>query len=277
MDTKLRRFSSAVLCVLAAGLGAASLAWACVGAAGIEVSPTSGRSGSQVTVRPDNLTKVDPSWRVEIRWGSQKDFMHTNSAGARLLKAVSGEEFARGVKITIPKAEPGSYSIQASVSSSSLEPARAPFTVTAAKQTGGTNPPQRPQGRPGTRNQAADPTGGERTAPATGDADGGAVRSTAAPTGPRQAAPRPSGTVPPGDHPSARSATGDLWSGFAPGQRSSLVPKATDRLEPPDRPGSQFTVGAGVLGLGVLALLAGFGVAELRRRRRAPAGAGQPD
>ena len=65
--------------------------------------------------------------------------------------------------------------------------------------------------------------------------------------------------------PSLRSVTGELWSGFADGSdpATSLValPAA------PTAGTSQPALGVGLLGLGVVALFGGFGVAELRRRR----------
>lgn len=64
----------------------------------------------------------------------------------------------------------------------------------------------------------------------------------------------------------AGSATGDLWSGFAGGTapEPGLV-----SLPEPDRSLSPLAVGVGGLGIGLVALFAGFGLAEVRRRRRA--------
>lgn len=66
--------------------------------------------------------------------------------------------------------------------------------------------------------------------------------------------------------PLAGTVTGDLWSGFAPGRASG--PGLLD-VEPLTQ-GQPLPV-AGLVGAGIAALLAGFGIAELRRR---PAAAG---
>jgi hypothetical protein len=83
----------------------------------------------------------------------------------------------------------------------------------------------------------------------------------------RPASANGSGQPPVGARPSERSATGDLWSGFGPGKRASLIPSATDPVAPSDGPGGQLAIGVALLGLGLVALLGGFGVAEVRRRR----------
>lgn len=65
---------------------------------------------------------------------------------------------------------------------------------------------------------------------------------------------------------SERSATADLWSGFRSGSTpSTLAPPAGE--EPERGSSSALAVGAGLLGLGAMALFAGFAVAEVRRRR----------
>ena len=67
---------------------------------------------------------------------------------------------------------------------------------------------------------------------------------------------------------SARSASGDLWSGFRSAKTPSLMSQTGGlpaAKEGPD--GSQLAIGAGLLGFGLLALLGGFGLAAARRRR----------
>ncbi len=82
----------------------------------------------------------------------------------------------------------------------------------------------------------------------------------------REGARGPAGApwTPPG--PSERSASGDLWSGFESGAAGSLVPSPTDGASA-DGQRVPLGVGMALLGFGLTALLAGFGLAEVRRRR----------
>ncbi len=64
----------------------------------------------------------------------------------------------------------------------------------------------------------------------------------------------------------ARSASGDLWSGFGPSGRASMVPSLVDPATS-QGPGSELAVGLALLGGGVVALMSGVGVAEMRRKR----------
>lgn len=66
--------------------------------------------------------------------------------------------------------------------------------------------------------------------------------------------------------PSQASAAGDLWGGFASAREPSLTAPDGGAL-PDDAPGSQFAVGTGILGLGLVGLFGGFLVAAMRRRR----------
>jgi hypothetical protein len=65
--------------------------------------------------------------------------------------------------------------------------------------------------------------------------------------------------------PSQRSAGGDLWSGFSGGKGRTAG--LDDAGAPSSGPGAGLYVGIGLVGVGLAALLAGFGVPELRRRR----------
>ena len=65
--------------------------------------------------------------------------------------------------------------------------------------------------------------------------------------------------------PSQRCATADLWSGLRTGRTPSL--SGTGASASDGGPGSQLVLGVALLGLGLLALLSGFGVAQARRRR----------
>jgi len=61
------------------------------------------------------------------------------------------------------------------------------------------------------------------------------------------------------------SASGDLWGGFS---SASQRPSLSGAAGPEAETNSSFTLGLGLLGLGLVALFAGFGAADVRRRRR---------
>lgn len=66
--------------------------------------------------------------------------------------------------------------------------------------------------------------------------------------------------------PSEAAAGGDVWSGFGSGSNASLLPSATDAA-PDGGTGSGFGWGLGLLALGLVSLVSGVAVAEVRRRR----------
>jgi len=64
--------------------------------------------------------------------------------------------------------------------------------------------------------------------------------------------------------PSAASANGDLWSGFASEPtRGGLG----DITAPAGSPATTLSIGMGLLGLALVALVASFGIAAVRRRK----------
>ncbi|HUP71333.1 MAG TPA: hypothetical protein VM142_16185 [Acidimicrobiales bacterium] len=153
-------------------------------------------------------------------------------------------------------------------------------TRTAPAPTGGSG------GIPSRPAEADSTPVGDTGAPATvTNAEGAAPARTAAPT--RQQSPNPataraaapsSPLVP--SAPSvaaapvteeeataaARSASGDLWSGFAQGPATVGAPSLT-ALPTTTSGTSPLAIGMGVLSAGLVALFAGFGVADMRRRR----------
>lgn len=67
---------------------------------------------------------------------------------------------------------------------------------------------------------------------------------------------------------SARVASGDLWSGFAPGTRTSLMPSLLDSpASSTPGPAGPLALTAALAGAGLVALFGGFALAELRRKR----------
>jgi len=78
-------------------------------------------------------------------------------------------------------------------------------------------------------------------------------------TGPAAStAPSPAG-------PSAASATGDLWSGFAQGPGPVPSTDVTTPADPSTSP--NLAIGVGLMGVGSAAVFGGFAVAAVRRRR----------
>ena len=89
--------------------------------------------------------------------------------------------------------------------------------------------------------------GDEAPGAASGDRAGGAPGATAA-------------------RPSEQSAAGGLWSGFGSADTPSLLP--SDEAAAPNPSATPLTIGAALLGLGLMTLFAGLAVVEVRRRRR---------
>ncbi len=61
------------------------------------------------------------------------------------------------------------------------------------------------------------------------------------------------------------TATGDVWSGFAPGRTASLTAGADGMADA--GAGNALTIGIGLLAFGLLSIVGGFAVAEAQRRR----------
>lgn len=66
---------------------------------------------------------------------------------------------------------------------------------------------------------------------------------------------------------SANTVSGDTWSGFGAPTRSSLLTGANPAISQSGAAGSAPTLGLSLLGSGLVALFAGFAVAETRRKR----------
>lgn len=109
---------------------------------------------------------------------------------------------------------------------------------------------------------------------ATGGSGPGVPAQADAPPGVDRSGRPEAGRTPP-----EGSATGDLWSGLSPGRApASLTPSPADGRAVEDRDGRGLAVTAGLVGLALATLFAGFAVAEGRRRRAlAVRGARRPD
>lgn len=313
MHAKLRRFTPAVLGVLAFGLVWASLAWACTINAHLAARAGSGPAGTQVTTAPGTrVTLIGddfvPHERVEFRWYTQQDFMTnqrviTQERGPLVgtARVEAGGDFV--ARVRIPEEAAGPHRIVASanlrygrdhtrnvgVDVEAPEHYGAGKTQPFNRKSNRTFAPDasRPRGERGSGSATGprkDGAGGRGKGTSSSSAPGGlsrgGVEGASPSSGPevfpgsvpptpaaqRQGASPPGAPAPAGG-PSERSATGDLWSGFGAGNQASLLPSMTDPEVPEEGPGSQLAIGVGLLGLGLLALLSGFGAAEVRRRR----------
>jgi hypothetical protein len=308
MHKSLRRLFPAVLGALALGLAGGSLAWACIPGVNLDLSPSSGPAGAEVrahvygSTAPEEAALYPEGRTVEIWWNSKN--------GPRMHEPIPVTKSEFWVTVRIPKgAAPGANVVLAVVREADgevLDESREDFQVTlpdsgTVPKTPGTSPKGtgRKSGRPSGRrsgNGASDritgPTGGHRTAagrragatahPSGRPQPGVATRSgrdvfadSLAPSGPGASAGPHVAPAGAGQERTAagvpeRSAIGDLWSGFGSGRLPSLISSEADPLVTEDGPGGQLAVGVGLLGTGLLALIGGGAVAQLRRRR-APA------
>lgn len=308
MHKPLRRLFPAVLGALALGLAGASLAWACIPGVNLDLSPSSGPAGAEVrahvygSTAPEEAALYPEGRTVEIWWNS-KD-------GPQMHKPIPVTESEFWVTVRIPVgAAPGANVVLAVVREADgevLDESRESFHVTVPDS--GTAPKAPSTGPKGTGRKSGRPSGRRggsgaslRTTGPTGGHRTGAGRrggATAHPSGRLQpgvatrsgrdvfadsVAPwMPGASAGPHVAPAAagrkrtaagvreRSAIGDLWSGFGSGRLPSLISSEADPLVREDDPGGQLAVGVGLLGTGLLALLGGGAVAQLRRRR-APA------
>ena len=132
-----RRIYVGLLGVVAVPLSVVSLAWACVPAGSVVVSPTSAPSGSTVSVTASGF----PNTPIEVYWNGL--------AGPRLAAGV-GPAFT--VNITVPRVPAGAYVISAATTDEHAghSEGRAAFEVTGSSDSGtaptpapgaNTNPP----------------------------------------------------------------------------------------------------------------------------------------
>lgn len=254
-------------------LGAGSAAWACIGEPikplGLTV-PRQVVAGSQVEMTGEN-------------WGDQAVQIRS---GSNLLVVAAPHDGSFTKMVTIPDdAALGPFLINATEGDYK---AQTMTEVVAATSTApGDRPaePGSPDGRAsGGRGAGAVPNPGlapdtvaapaSSSAQPVGSAVGGAVPVVggAVPVV-GGAAPQPAATAAPADaqqEPGAASAKApsrDLWSGFADG--STRPSEDLVKLPSSSTASSQLPLGAAVLVGGLVSMLAGFGLAEMRRRRAA--------
>lgn len=268
-------------------LGGAAAAWACTPNADIaSVSPQKGPAGTAVTISGEAYS----NGAVEIRWGS---------ATGLELATVTGPNFT--TTVTIPGANPGLYSLVA-VDRQTGTPRSGFFQVTPAVAE---EPPPPPPVDPPQEPPVETPPPVETSAPvetpeptpappvvspAPADAPSApapvvrpraeADTGTRAATSPRASAPVPQAAATPAvaEEPapsveelseSALTVDGDLWSGFASGPESSGGASLLDSPAATSSSSPALAVGIALLAMGLVALLGGFAMAAVSRRRRA--------
>lgn len=284
--------SLAVFAVVALVLGGAALAWACGAQAGIKNSPNTGMSGNPQTGKGGTTFTVSGT---NFREGPVE--VHWNSVSGPLLGTATGPSFSISVTVPAGQAE-GTYYVvafQENVGSPSD-----PFTVTGVAQASSSSSSSSGGDSAG--------TGGKTSSKASG-ADG---KSSPSPSRSNEGSKSPSTSTSPstGAAPVVTTATGtDVFApSVAPattGRRADKAkdaprgkaeaPKADERatsaeryfdgLESPAVLPSPFdssvasapstpwlSIGAGLLGAGLVAMFMGVLVAEVRRRRAAEAG-----
>lgn len=279
--------------VLAALASFAALAWACTPQARLTTAgPSSGPAGSSVTLTGTQFVNGDVG-NVEITWSA------SGGGGKVALGTATGPDFS--TTVTVPDAPPGIYYFTATstardasgnpVGSASrafdltaaAPPAEAP-PASATPQPDATAPPSS-RTTTGRERAARRGDGGERqsgpsrkAAPRAGATPNVTTRSgvrvfegsvAGASRSERSSAPGTSNAKERGD--SAKTAAKSTRSDRAPSSRNaSDLPSLTSSAGSTaldDGPGSQLGIGVALLALGLVAPLAGFLVAEVRRRR----------
>lgn len=291
-----RRITSIVLGGLAVFVATAALAWACQPNASISLSPTEGIARSQVTVKGADFT----SEPVSIHWASPD---------GPVLATVTPSQGRFTVTVTVPQADPNVYFIYAVGPQATKQ---SPFEVLPTPTPN--PPPTPPGGQTGSPPAGSKPPApAATTSPTKGSSPTTPSRAHKSPAGSRGGARRRgegstrrvvAGTPGGGQGAVAKTGSGQkVFAGsLAPGKRGSPAKKGSQRgaARPAetttskhgiagskrlpsltsdstaldDGPDRRLGIGVGLLALGLVIPLAGFLVAEMRRRR-AQAGPGR--
>jgi len=287
-----RSFTSLVVLATVTVAATAALAYACVPQATIRFDRASASHGDQVSGRGGGFSPAVP---VEVNLNEIRLWSGTPDAQGRF-------DFA----FAAPGLKPGHYVVTAAPVGYSGDPARAVLEITGAAtdQPSGTAPaPDPPRSAPseepaapalpqngggvGQPHRGAGPEhlvaqgpesparGPSRRGAAGSAGPMGTSSSKSSASGRQDRAADRQGLAPARDDAasrgepgvSERSALGDLWNGFGEGRRPSL--SSTGPVSEASGAGSQFALGILLLAAGLVTLVGGVGVAEVRRRRRA--------
>jgi hypothetical protein len=257
----------------------AAIAWACNPQAHINLSQSSYAPGSSITVYGSYFPGNVP---ISIS-GPSGSTSATTSPGGAFVTSMTAPSQAGDYVISASKPTGGSAPASFSVQAAQPAPTPAPPAFVAPKVTrspvpaASTAPSVTPTGTPtptisspavtGVSSPGVVTTGGQqvfagsvgqvpvfstpivgaRGASSPGRGHGGAVTTATAPSA------------------SQLTATSDLWSGFGPGQPAAL--NGGSQGMSGGGTSSALTIGIGLLGFGLVALVAGLTVAEVRRRR----------
>lgn len=290
--SRLTTIAIALLSMLVVGVG---LAWACTPAEG-GVDETSGKPGSQTTFTGRYFAPNEP---VEVRWNEA----YENSDSAPLLTTAQADDNGvLGFTVTIPQDEPGAYWIvvrgpggqtSASGQTGSMR-AQAEYTIEGAAA------PAEPEEAPPAEEEpeaSTEPRPSGNSSPGDGREPGASAdRSTetsafgGTPLRQNDLAAAASSISPSRDRVPGRLGEKDParlpadalrhdppmaevppWNAVTEEGDANRAPSLVPVTNAGAGPLSQFAVGAALLGVGLVAMFAGFFVAEIRRQRKAEA------
>jgi len=294
----MRRVLIATSAALAAATVTAALAWACTPQAYIELSRASASPGDTVTVTgrgfiprevqirwngssgPLLAKATGPDFSVEVtvpRAGPGTYYPHAVARGADGLVVGDAHRPLRVLGTAVPDASlspaSGKGEARARTEGRSQRSGAAPGTRAAAPGSGGlsgnrgaapgSDGPASARARAGGVARPVGEVSPERplradtaaSARGISSVSGGALGASAA---------KADGAPP--STPSERAATADLWSGFASGEGPALLWGGSNTATIGAGPGGQLVAGATLVGLALVAMLAGLAVQARRRR-----------
>lgn len=306
MNTR-RALTAATLAVAVTGLLAGAAAWACTASAELSASPTAGAAGSQTTVtgyRFDTTTPVEirwatrggpvlatttgPNFSVEVTVPANAavgDYVIVGmNTGGSFAPATPFRVTSSGSTATSSSGSKGSRtgSISGGGGQSSTPAADTGSPAPTTDEAVAAPSPDTATGGNESGRTLASPASGVGRAPASTKAQGTSTRNGASTTpatgqsvdasGSRLATPGAAdeqSSAPEAGAPSVRSATSDIWGGFATGDESVRGPSLSADVPATGSGPSSLAVGIGLLSLGTVALSVGAGVTVMRRRRLA--------
>lgn len=249
----IHRFPSVVLCLLAGSLVVASVAWACVKGPedmGFQPGANEGSSGSGYSA-PRHKASSPRTFRRSSP--ARQPYRQTTRSFSR--SGAQSPGTGRGLAQGGGGASSNPVRVRSAAGKSSAPSATSAASAGGRRASAGKGGASR-----GARRRAGlvNRSGKDVFAASMASRDGARMGGRSRGTGSLQ-----------------RSAVGDLWSGFGRGKRLSLVPSQTDPAVPASGLSGQLALSLGLLGLGLVALFAGFALATVRRHRALTGPAGQ--
>jgi hypothetical protein len=305
MQGSARRLSMATFALLAVGTILTAMAFACSPIANVQIAPGGAAAGSTVTVsgaefldnRPVVIsmeghqlaTATGPTFSTaiqvpELDAGSYVILATTSTADGKSTYTARTSFEVVGPELTPEPAQPTGESTPSAGASQTAAPAATPATTSRPEAGARTPAQEKPAAKPAPRTPAAAASRTQKrtTAPATRPATGatatadggqrvfaGSVAETAAPSRRETRKPEPRTTAKVAARPAATAPPATARA--TPPPPSLLSPAGT--ADAGDSLGGRLAIGVAFLVLGLMLPLAGFVVAEARRRRahlRAP-------